>query len=429
MKFCLKNLNGKYNIFLYIILYINMNIISTRLIVENCLVNQTGKYNLHAEFFKKYNTNIGEYYIGYSSRKLFDKNRIIGYDCLEDAFKLCNFEDLYIIFSSNVIKNSEFDHLKDEYDNFLKTKCNKILLMSSGCQTTKESGVVLNENIINLLNKFDIIVTRGDFTTKILYENNIRTPKIYTLGCHTLFSSIINNNNTLPKLNILNYSDIKKLLVAPTCDLSLSSYTNQWSDCMDTYNILKYNFRNNSEINFKKTILITSEKMLYSMYLNKFNDLNYNNLFKNVGNIDDYLDKFKKIDYTKFDDYKRNKEHNELFESVIDQNNNIILPSTFTEWDNILKSNDFIISTRVHTSLKSISLNLPVITLAHDSRVLELCKKMCIPYIENLDSLENCVLSYNKQVEKFNDNIKKYYHDYLNFFIENKIPIKNLNNM
>lgn len=290
--------------------------------------------------------------------------------------------------------------------------------MSSGCQTTKESGVVLNENIINLLNKFDIIVTRGDFTTKSLYENNIRTPKIYTLGCHTLFSSIINNNNTLPKLNILNYSDIKKLLVAPTC----------YGNCMDTYNILKYNFINNSEINFKKTILITSEKMLYSMYLNKFNDLEYCKIFKNVGNIDDYLDEFNKIDYTKFNDYKRNNKHKELFEHTINQNNNIIFPSTFNDWNNILKSNDFIISTRIHTTLKCISLSVPVITIAHDSRILELCKKMCIPYIENLDSLENCVLCYNKQVEKFNDNIKKYYHDYLKFFIENNIPIKNLNN-
>ena len=106
------------------------------------------------------------------------------------------------------------------------------------------------------------------------------------------------------------------------------------------------------------------------------------------------------------------------------ENNNIILSSTFNDWDNILKSNDFIISTRVHTTLKCISLNIPVITIAHDSRILELCNKMCIPYIDNLDSLKFCVLSYNTQVKKFNDNIKKYYHDYLNFFIENNIPIK-----
>ena len=76
------------------------------------------------------------------------------------------------------------------------------------------------------------------------------------------------------------------------------------------------------------------------------------------------------------------------FKSILETNINIVWPENFNEWNNLIESNDFIISTRVHTCIKSLSLNCPTLCIVHDSRTLELCEKMKIPFSKKLKSLD-----------------------------------------
>ena len=358
-----------------------------RWVTEDILVNKTNNYRFFAEFEKSYNINTGEYLIGWTSRNLF-------YNCFieYDYSKLDVNNDIIIIFASNIITPSNNENNYRLYNKFLKFR--KKFIIGCGTQINNIFGdrSILDsfdpgDETIQLFKSIkNTVAIRGNISEYILKRFNI---KCKVLGCPTLLS-LVKNFTKITKINKIS-KDIKKVLISPTI------YTNK----DNTENILEYSLSNNLDI------ILCTEKTLYKMKINK--DTNFDN-------------------YKDISDYPLHLKYKEIIKKIIENENiNILFPKNFDEYFEILKKYDFLISTRIHCCIINISLGLPTLCIAHDSRTFELCQTMNIPFIVEFNKtckLETLIDCYNNQVEKYNNNINTYLNNYTKYFKDNKIPIK-----
>lgn len=357
--------------------------------IEDIIVNQNDDYNYMIEFEKNYNINTGEYLIGMMTRRLFDKYFI------ETDFNRIKYDDYICIFSSNIysLSNNKYNaYLFNKFKNH-----DNLFIIGVGAQIdsmnisddTLKNYIPGDETIQLFRHTKNLVACRGYITKQLLDMKYINS---CIVGCPTLFSLFV-NNNIINKLQYVN--NPQKILASPTM------YTNY------EFNIKFFNFI----INNKLDMLLCTEKTLFLMKKN--NDMNINN-------------------YKHINDYSQHVQYLEYIIKMVSNCNNIYFPVSLDDNINILNKYDLFISTRFHASIINIFLGKPTIMIVHDSRTLELCKTMYVPYIEfntiiNNYNLNYIIEQYNEQANIYNNNIHKYIKNYYEYFKNNAFPIKNFN--
>jgi hypothetical protein len=96
-------------------------------------------------------------------------------------------------------------------------------------------------------------------------------------------------------------------------------------------------------------------------------------------------------------------------------------------WIEYLRRFDFVIGTRIHGVICALQAGVPALCFAHDSRTIELCETMMIPYVyaqHFLDGITRDDLPklFNFDYEKFDENRIFLAKKYVNFLSENKLP-------
>lgn len=192
------------------------------------------------------------------------------------------------------------------------------------------------------------ITLRGDYTYNLLKKYNLHT-KCIVLGCPSLF---INPDNKLgsqiikPRLN----KDFKTIGVAPG---NIGHLNDKFID------IERY------------MVKLVDENC--GSYICQSNINIFSIMFDNYENIDkSFLTKLKKDIKPELKDdemYCWLRKHGKVFDNI---------PS----WLNHLRSLDLVVSTRIHGAQLALQAGTPAICIALDSRQIELCRIMHIPYIE-----------------------------------------------
>lgn len=98
------------------------------------------------------------------------------------------------------------------------------------------------------------------------------------------------------------------------------------------------------------------------------------------------------------------------------------------KWFNSLGTFDFSVGTRIHGNIAAILAGTPALTIAIDTRTLELAEYFKIPYIKLADlneetTLESLYIKATEEMPKFYENYDNVLKDYLRFFEKNNVPI------
>lgn len=142
-------------------------------------------------------------------------------------------------------------------------------------------------------------------------------------------------------------------------------------------------------------------------------------------------------------------EADQMENTMLDKCRNYIFPNmtvdSFIQWSKIhgnlffdviawmeyLKKFDFVIGMRIHGIILALQSGIPALCVVHDSRTLELCKTMMIPYVLAKDlsikSTKNDLIKLlNFDPEAFDKNRSKLCISYINFLKNNFLSISNL---
>jgi hypothetical protein len=81
---------------------------------------------------------------------------------------------------------------------------------------------------------------------------------------------------------------------------------------------------------------------------------------------------------------------------------------------------DLVVGTRIHGIMLALQAGIPALCIAHDSRTLELCKTMCVPYVLAKDvlkglSLEHAIKALNFDPAQFDENRSELAKGYAQF--------------
>lgn len=90
---------------------------------------------------------------------------------------------------------------------------------------------------------------------------------------------------------------------------------------------------------------------------------------------------------------------------------------------------DFVVGLRIHGVMLALQAGVPSLCIAHDSRTIELCQTMKIPYVyahEVIHGIErkNLMKLFNFNPDEFDSNRKKILHSYIGFLESNKLNFK-----
>lgn len=95
-------------------------------------------------------------------------------------------------------------------------------------------------------------------------------------------------------------------------------------------------------------------------------------------------------------------------------------------WMEYVRRFDFVIGTRIHGAMLALQVGVPALCLAHDSRTVELCQTMLIPYVRAQDIASGITLDmlpdlFNFDPELFDQNRTKLAKTYVNFLQSNQL--------
>lgn len=96
-------------------------------------------------------------------------------------------------------------------------------------------------------------------------------------------------------------------------------------------------------------------------------------------------------------------------------------------WMEYLRRFDFVIGTRIHGVMLALQAGIPALCLAHDSRTVELCETMVVPYViaqefANGITRNDLPTLFKFDYEKFDNNRKILAKKYVEFLLANKMP-------
>jgi hypothetical protein len=96
------------------------------------------------------------------------------------------------------------------------------------------------------------------------------------------------------------------------------------------------------------------------------------------------------------------------------------------EWMSSVRQYQFVVGFRIHGVMLALQAGIPAICLVHDSRTLELCEKMMVPYIKHNDipeclTLSSLINEFHKQFNptQFDENRLDLLQAYLSFYSNN----------
>ena len=94
------------------------------------------------------------------------------------------------------------------------------------------------------------------------------------------------------------------------------------------------------------------------------------------------------------------------------------------DWIAYLRQFDFVVGTRIHGIVLALQAEVPALCIAHDSRTLELCETMRIPYMASTDmatgiTQEDIPQLFNFYPEEFDLNRAKLARSYVRFLRNN----------
>jgi len=96
-------------------------------------------------------------------------------------------------------------------------------------------------------------------------------------------------------------------------------------------------------------------------------------------------------------------------------------------WMEYLRRFDFVIGTRIHGVMLALQAGIPALCLAHDSRTVELCETMVVPYVIAQEfaygiTRNDLPTLFKFDYEKFDNNRKILAKKYVEFLLANKMP-------
>ena len=102
-----------------------------------------------------------------------------------------------------------------------------------------------------------------------------------------------------------------------------------------------------------------------------------------------------------------------------------VFPKNLQDWINTLKGYDVVVSSRIHGVVAGLLAGTRGLCVAHDSRTLELCQTLKIPYVTDFNPLMTAKQAYDlADPTAFIANYDAYKTNYLDFLIENGLPTR-----
>lgn len=96
-------------------------------------------------------------------------------------------------------------------------------------------------------------------------------------------------------------------------------------------------------------------------------------------------------------------------------------------WMEHLKKFDFVVGNRIHGVMLALQAGVPAMCIAHDSRIVELCETMCVPYV-HMDRVKSHGLNiynlhsyYNFDADKYDRTRLDLASKFRDFFADNKL--------
>jgi polysaccharide pyruvyl transferase WcaK-like protein len=90
---------------------------------------------------------------------------------------------------------------------------------------------------------------------------------------------------------------------------------------------------------------------------------------------------------------------------------------------------DFVVGLRIHGVMLALQAGVPALCIAHDSRTIELCETMKVPFVharEVIHGIErkNLLKLFNFNPDEFDSNRNNILHSYIDFLKNNKLDFK-----
>lgn len=199
-------------------------------------------------------------------------------------------------------------------------------LLSIGAQhpgfNNMELSDIFKDTLAEYLSLFKTINLRGDFTRQVLLHNNINHPSITVNGCPSayLLKDFSPGINGYPTL----YNEPK--IYRPILDTETS-------------------------------------KIIFNSPTNSIQAADESYMWDWMHNLVEY-------------------DGIEILSQVPNETETLPIPTSFYNWVSILSNCDFVIGSRIHGSIMALAVNKPCLCIAIDSRTLELCKKLSVPYVD-----------------------------------------------
>lgn len=336
-----------------------------------------------------YNINIGEHLFRYGAKIMLRNHQRINENELTEG-------DFFIILISNCITSKHIELIK-----YLRDKCEKyknrginVIFMGCGSQAGINEKIYLTDEFVDSLKKItdgNVIGVRGKFTHDLLERYSVNN---MILGCPSIFCKVYDyiDKPISPKLKIAFQS----------IDYGIS----RASKCLDIY-AMKYNadFFPQTEyqyIMFRKNKLKTSE-MIDIIDHNYIKDPFFNDLYNFKTSIHQVSKfNFPEIDFNEYIDYMTT--HAQEVTSIDD-------------WICKMSKYDLLISSRIHGTICGLSAGIRAICVAHDSRTVELCESLNVPYVTSFDYDDDILKFYNlADPTKYHEKLKDLMNNYKSFF-------------
>lgn len=352
-----------------------------------------------------YNINIGEHLFRHGAKIMLRDHQ-----CIRENELICG--DFFIILISNciTIMHTEFiKQLRDKCEKYKKKGIN-IIFMGCGSQANINEITYLTDEFVDALKRItdgNTIGVRGKYTQDLMNRYSINS---MILGCPSIFCKMYDYTGGTVNENYIDRPLSYKLKVAfQSIDYGICLA----SKCLDIY-AMKYDadFFPQTEYQylvFRKNKLKMSE-IIDIIDNNYIKDPFFNELHKfkmSINKLSSF--NFPVIEFNKYIDYMTS--HAQEITSIND-------------WICKINKYDFIISSRIHGTICGLSAGIRALCVAHDSRTIELCETLDVPYITSFQYDDDIMKFYNMaNPSRYHERLKVLMNNYKLFFDQYGITI------
>ncbi len=303
--------------------------------------------------------------------------------------------DCVVIPASNFIRDIKLPEIFYSFTDFLEKTSLKCFVVGLGAQAPKTTSYYnIPDETLGFLKiiseRTNVIGVRGEYTANLLNENSIKNIQI--TGCPPYYM------NCTPSIIIKRENNTDRIAINGSRNVVSHAFDKQIATNIEKQ-LMCLAFENNFDFILQNEM----PELLFAMANEKE--------IKNINTSS--IQKFYKIDpCEQFVTYM--KDHMKIFFDVED-------------WAKEIVNYGFVIGTRIHGNLIGIINGVPAFCIAHDSRTLELCEFLGIPYLPITKILKIDKKFITKVLEEYDYQsiINRYeylYQEYIRFFGKNDIP-------